>query len=38
MVECRVEHADNLRRLVVDNGIELLVPQNRDRESKSIIE
>lgn len=36
-VELRVEDTNDLRRLVVDDGMLLLVPKNRDRESTLVI-
>jgi hypothetical protein len=32
VIECGIEHADNFRAFIVDDRIELVVPQNRDRE------
>jgi len=36
LVELGVEHSDDLRALVVDNGLELFVPQNLQHKHKEI--
>lgn len=30
VVECCIEDANNLRRFIIDDGVELLIPEDRD--------
>jgi len=36
VIECRVENANNLRRLIVDDRLALFVPENRDAHAARI--
>jgi hypothetical protein len=37
IVECAIEHADDVRRLVVDDGAGLLVPQHRHTDAPGVL-
>ena len=38
MVECCIEDANNLRRFIIDDGVELLIPEDRDCKPTSRID